>query len=74
MFSVYFPRHFSWVRQKPLNTGFTGCLHSMLMQSKTQSLASGSIFNVPPLLTLKNWNLEQNHNLNWTLRIDLRNF
>ncbi|XP_066531893.1 ubiquitin domain-containing protein UBFD1 isoform X2 [Hoplias malabaricus] len=51
--------HFSWVQQKPHNIGFIGCLHSMLMQSKTQSLENGSIFNVPPLLTLKNWDIEQ---------------
>lgn len=31
------------------------------MQSKTQSLESGSISNVPLLLTVKNCDLEQEH-------------
>lgn len=44
---VCHPRHFSWVRQKPHNIGSTGCLHSLLMQSKTQFSENGSIFNVP---------------------------
>lgn len=59
-----FPRRSSWVQQKPLSTGSTGCLHNLLMQSKTQCLESGSIFNVPPQLTLKNWDPEQN----WEIR------
>ena len=42
-------RHSSLVRQKLLSIGSTGCLHSLLMQSKTQSLENGSISNVPLL-------------------------
>ncbi len=44
---VCHPRRFNWVRQKPHNIGSTGCLHSLLMQSKTLSSENGSIFNVP---------------------------
>lgn len=43
----HFHRLFSWVQQKLLNIGSTGCLHSLSMQSKTQSLENGSISNVP---------------------------
>ena len=50
-FSVFLPiwRHSSWARQKLLSIGSTGCLRSLLMQSKTQSSENGSISNVPLL-------------------------
>lgn len=44
---ICFRRLFSWVQQKPLSIGSTGCLHSLSMQSKTQSSGNGSISNVP---------------------------
>lgn len=47
-------RLFSWVQQKLLSIGSTGCLHSLSMQSKTQSLENGSISNVP-LFLMMNW-------------------
>ena len=52
-------RLFSWVQQKLLSIGSTGFLHSLSMQSKTQSLENGSISNVPLFLTMKNWDWEE---------------
>lgn len=54
----HFRRLFNWVQQKLLNIGSTGCLHSLSMQSKTQSLENGSISNVPLFLTM-NWDREE---------------
>lgn len=54
----FFSRLSSWVQQKLLSIGSTGCLHSLSMQSKTQSLENGSISNVP-LLTMTNWDWEE---------------
>lgn len=47
-------RLFSWVQQKLLSIGSTGCLHSLWMQSKTPSLENGSISNVP-LFLMMDW-------------------